>query len=147
MQFNRGRRARNAWVFGIVSTQFTPARGYFQVVQRRNAATLLLLFKDASFRVLKCTVTIGAHMQDSRDCPMSLLIELWYTLIILWTQEQVSTLLLESTQTWTKAPEGNQKGGLTGIPWRENVASVERREPSVHHAKFSRNNTTAFSHW
>ena len=41
MQFNRGRRARNAWVFGIVSTQFTPARGYFQVVQRRNAATLL----------------------------------------------------------------------------------------------------------
>lgn len=51
-----------------------------------------LLFKDASFRVLKCTVTIGAHMQDSRDCPMSLLIELWYTLIISWTQEQVSTL-------------------------------------------------------
>ena len=25
-----------------------------------------LLFKDASFRVLKCTVTIGAHMQDSQ---------------------------------------------------------------------------------
>ena len=34
-----------------------------------------LSFKDASFRVLKYTVTIGAHMQDSRDCPMSLLIE------------------------------------------------------------------------
>ena len=41
LQFNRGRRARDAWVFGIVSTQFTPARGYFQVVQRRNAATQL----------------------------------------------------------------------------------------------------------
>ena len=51
-----------------------------------------LLFKDASFPVLKCTVTIGGHMQDLRDCPMSLLIELWYTPIISWTQEQVSTL-------------------------------------------------------
>ena len=41
LQFNQGRRARDAWVFGIVSTQFTPARGFFQVVRRRNAATLL----------------------------------------------------------------------------------------------------------
>ena len=41
LQFNQGRRACDAWVFGIVSTQFTPARGFFQVVQRRNVATLL----------------------------------------------------------------------------------------------------------
>ena len=29
------------WVFGIVSCETSPARGYFQVVDRRNAATLL----------------------------------------------------------------------------------------------------------
>ena len=41
-QYNRGRRAvRDKWVFGIVTTQYSPARGYFQVVERRDAATLL----------------------------------------------------------------------------------------------------------
>ena len=41
-QYGRGRRAaRDAWVFGIVSCDYNPARGYFQVVDRRNAATLL----------------------------------------------------------------------------------------------------------
>lgn len=28
------------WVFGIITTEFTPARAYFQVVDRRNIATL-----------------------------------------------------------------------------------------------------------
>ena len=32
------RRARDAWVFGIVSTKFSPALGYFQVVERRDIA-------------------------------------------------------------------------------------------------------------
>lgn len=42
MQYNRGRRAaRDALVFGIVTTEYTPARGLFQVVERRNAATFL----------------------------------------------------------------------------------------------------------
>ena len=39
-QYNRGRRARDAWVFGIVTTEFSPARRYFQVVERRDIATL-----------------------------------------------------------------------------------------------------------
>lgn len=40
-QNNRGRRAqRDVWVFGIVTVEFTPARGFFQVVERRDAATL-----------------------------------------------------------------------------------------------------------
>ena len=40
-QNNRGRRAeQDVWVFGIVSTEYTPCRGYFQVVKRRDAATL-----------------------------------------------------------------------------------------------------------
>ena len=39
---NRGRRAaRDSWVFGIISTQYSPARGYCKVVARRDAATLL----------------------------------------------------------------------------------------------------------
>jgi hypothetical protein len=29
------------WVFGIVDTTFTPARGYVELVDRRNAETLL----------------------------------------------------------------------------------------------------------
>ena len=42
LQYNRGRRAvRDSWVFGIVSLEHSPARGYFQVVDRRDAATLL----------------------------------------------------------------------------------------------------------
>lgn len=46
MQYNRGRRAaRDALVFGIVTTEYTPARGLFQVVERRNAATLLLIIQ------------------------------------------------------------------------------------------------------
>ena len=44
-QNNRGRRAeRDVWVFGIVTTEYTPCRGYFQVVKRRDAATTLLYF-------------------------------------------------------------------------------------------------------
>ena len=40
-QFNRGRRAaRDTWVFGIVTTEYTPARGYFEVVDTRDVATL-----------------------------------------------------------------------------------------------------------
>ena len=42
LQYNRGRRAaRDSWVFGIVSCEYSPARGYFQVVDTRNAVTLL----------------------------------------------------------------------------------------------------------
>ena len=37
----RGRIARDAWVFGILFTLFTPTRGYFKVMRRQNAATLL----------------------------------------------------------------------------------------------------------
>ena len=42
LQYNRRRRAaRDSWMFGIVSCENSPARGYFQVVDRRDAATLL----------------------------------------------------------------------------------------------------------
>lgn len=41
MQYQRGRRARNdVWVFGVLSTEHSPCRGYFRVVQRRDRATL-----------------------------------------------------------------------------------------------------------
>ena len=40
-QYQRGRQARNQqWVLGVISTAYTPCRGYFQVVQRRERATL-----------------------------------------------------------------------------------------------------------
>ena len=40
-QFNWERRAASdMWVFGIVTTNFGRARGYFQVVERRDIATL-----------------------------------------------------------------------------------------------------------
>ena len=32
-------------MFGIVSTQYTPSRGYFQVVERRDTGTLLPLIQ------------------------------------------------------------------------------------------------------
>lgn len=37
LQYNRGRRSTNrSWVIGVVSTAFTPSRGYYKVVPRRN---------------------------------------------------------------------------------------------------------------
>ena len=41
-QYRRGRRARNGpcWVFGVLCIEYTPRRGYFEVVQRRDRATL-----------------------------------------------------------------------------------------------------------
>ena len=41
LQHNRGRRARDdVWVFGVLSTEHSPCRGYFQVVHSRDRATL-----------------------------------------------------------------------------------------------------------
>lgn len=40
-QYHRGRRARNGqWVFGVLSTEHSPCRGYYEVVRRRDRATL-----------------------------------------------------------------------------------------------------------
>ena len=42
LQANRGRRAlRENWVFGVVCTAYSPARGYFEVVDRRDRDTLM----------------------------------------------------------------------------------------------------------
>ena len=38
---NRGRRTRDVLVFGVISCDTSPARGYFEVVRRRDRATLL----------------------------------------------------------------------------------------------------------
>ncbi|RMX52614.1 hypothetical protein pdam_00016859 [Pocillopora damicornis] len=39
---NRGRRARiDNWVFGVVPTRYSPARGYFEVLERRDRASLI----------------------------------------------------------------------------------------------------------
>ena len=41
LQYQRGRRARGSqWVFGIISTEHSPCRGYYQVVRKRDRATL-----------------------------------------------------------------------------------------------------------
>ena len=41
LQHQQGRRPRNdVWVFGVISTEYSPCRGFFQVVPRRNRATL-----------------------------------------------------------------------------------------------------------
>lgn len=40
-QYNRGRRAPDSWVFGVLSTATRPAKGYYQVVERKDRATLL----------------------------------------------------------------------------------------------------------
>ncbi|KAL9977134.1 hypothetical protein ACROYT_G014507 [Oculina patagonica] len=44
-KYQRGRRARDeVWVFGLICTEYTPCRGYFQVVTRRDRATLIPIF-------------------------------------------------------------------------------------------------------
>lgn len=45
-KYHRGRApTRNAWVLGIVDTQYTPARGYMTLVRRRDARTLLPIIR------------------------------------------------------------------------------------------------------
>ena len=39
--YNRGRPADKAWVFGMCDTSMTPALGYMELVDHRDAATLL----------------------------------------------------------------------------------------------------------
>ncbi|XP_068704779.1 uncharacterized protein [Montipora foliosa] len=74
-KYNRGRRARqDSWVFGIVTTEYTPSRGYFQVVERRDAGTLLPLIQRcilpgtevhtddwAAYRRLNTLPNVAAH--------------------------------------------------------------------------------------
>ena len=46
-QHHRGRGPRqDAWVFGIVDTSHTPALGFMQLVQTRDAATLLPIIRN-----------------------------------------------------------------------------------------------------
>ena len=41
LQYNRGRRPqRDVWVFGVIMTEYSPAKGYFTIVDRRDAASL-----------------------------------------------------------------------------------------------------------
>jgi ISXO2-like transposase domain len=45
-KYHRGRAPeKQKWVFGIVDTSFTPALGYMECVERRNAETLLLIIR------------------------------------------------------------------------------------------------------
>ena len=61
-QNNRGRRAeQDVWVFGFVTTKYTPCRGYFQVVKRRDAATLHPIIENVFVWALKCTHDWGAY--------------------------------------------------------------------------------------
>ena len=46
LQYQRGRRARDdVWVFGVISTEHRPCRGYFEVVRRRDRATLTQILR------------------------------------------------------------------------------------------------------
>ena len=64
-QFNRGRRAaRDTWVFGIVTTEYTPARGYFEVVDTRDVATLHpIINQDVCAPEQKSTLTTGRRIE------------------------------------------------------------------------------------
>ncbi|EDO44629.1 predicted protein, partial [Nematostella vectensis] len=47
-KYNRGRPPmRENWVFGVLSTAYSPSRGYFQLVPRRDAETLLPIIQRA----------------------------------------------------------------------------------------------------
>lgn len=46
LQYHRGRRAEiENWVFGMVDTSYSPSLGYMQIVDRRDAATLLPIIR------------------------------------------------------------------------------------------------------
>ena len=62
-QNNRGRRAeQDVWVFGIVTTKYTPCRGYFQVVKCRDAATLHPIMENVFVWALNSTQMTGVHI-------------------------------------------------------------------------------------
>ncbi|XP_031572488.1 uncharacterized protein LOC116306551 [Actinia tenebrosa] len=40
-KYNRGRLTKDSWVFGVITTEYQPVGGYYQVVERRNRECLL----------------------------------------------------------------------------------------------------------
>ena len=74
-QHHRGRATtREVWVFGLVDTAQSPALGYMEVVQRRDAATLLPIIaahtapgtiihsdKWAAYRQVQSLPTVAGH--------------------------------------------------------------------------------------
>ena len=46
-KYHRGRAPQNElWVFGMVDTSYTPCRGYMEIVERRDAATLIPIIEQ-----------------------------------------------------------------------------------------------------
>ena len=47
IQYHRGRRTQQeVWVFGMVDVSYSPALGYMEIVNQRNAATLLPIIQS-----------------------------------------------------------------------------------------------------
>ena len=69
IQFNRGRRAADLWVFGVISCVTQPARGYHQVVDKRDRETLLPILAQSTTTTslfLTLNIQISHHLQIAR---------------------------------------------------------------------------------
>lgn len=69
-QYQRGRRSEELWVFGVVTTEFVPCKGYYQVVERKNRDNLIpILDKCLKARSEVHTDDWGAYNNLQQQLP------------------------------------------------------------------------------
>ena len=124
-------------MFGIVTTEYTPSRGYFQVVERRDAGTLLPLIQRcilpgtevhtddwAAYRRLNMLPNVAAHrvVVHARH--------------FVDPRTGVHTQEIESSWSNLKLGQKRRKGLRKEDlqVYLDDVAAMERRWPGCHHA-------------
>ena len=139
-QYNRGKRARqDSWVFGIVSTQYTASRGYFQVVERRDAGTLLPLIQRCLLPGTESATDDWAAYSRVNTLPNvaahRVVVHARHSM-----DPRTGVYTNEAESSWSrlklgqKRRKGLRKEDLQGLPRRDNVAAMEKRWPGCHHA-------------
>ena len=136
-QFNRGRRAaRDTWVFGIVTTEYTPARGYFEVVDTRDVATLHPIISRcvrpgtevhsddwASYR------NLDRHINNVATHGTVVHRRNFVDPVTAWGSHAGNRVMLEQPKIGPENTPRNYKGRHAIVPRRADVATVKRGSP------------------
>ena len=130
-----------------MSCDYNPARGYFQVVDRRNAATLLPIIQRcirpgtevhsddwAAYRRVAALPNVSSHRV------------VVHRHNFVDPRTGVHRIRLEPTQAWSKTEERFDEKRFAVILGRKNVATVESRRHQCLNEEFPGNSALAIPH-